>query len=204
MGESDDIDSLALLALIAGWRNDGPALTPAGTAPARPWVFPVPMLGDRVAEISDGWASPRKLPNGARIRHLGADIMFRRLTRSDLVDVYRPGTVNGDRWYFMPDDMPALAAGAGVVHFARRTHVGFSVVIRHPQRGWATYYTHLSSLSVSQGDPVNAGQPIGIIGGNPADPLPLKHLHFEIWRHGTRASAIDPRPTSICGHTSRS
>jgi hypothetical protein len=166
---------------------------PRGAAPASAWVFPVPTLGDRRAEISSGWGSPRTLPDGTTTTHLGADIMFRRRDPRDLIDVYKPGTVNGERWYFMPDNVPALAAAAGVVHFALGTPVGFTVIIRHPT-GWATYYTHLSSLAVSTGDTVTAGQPIGIIGGNPSDRMPLKHLHVELWKHGTRAGVVDPRP----------
>ncbi|HWO25872.1 MAG TPA: peptidoglycan DD-metalloendopeptidase family protein [Kofleriaceae bacterium] len=164
-----------------------------GRTDTRAWVFPVPTLGDRKAEISDGWGSPRTLPNGTTIKHLGADIMFRRRDPHDLIAVYKPGTVNGERRYFMPDNLPALAAAAGAVHFARWTPIGFTVIIRHPT-GWATYYTHLSSLAVSTGDTVTAGQPIGIIGGNPADRMPLKHLHFELWKHGTRAGVVDPKP----------
>lgn len=166
---------------------------PRGAAPTSAWVFPVPTLGDRGAEISSGWGSPRTLPDGTTIEHLGADIMFRRRSPRELIDVYKPGTVNGERWYFMPDNVPALAAAAGVVHFARSTPVGFTVIIRHPT-GWATYYTHMSSLAVSTGDTVTAGQPIGIISGNPADRMPLKHLHFELWKHGTRAGVVDPKP----------
>jgi murein DD-endopeptidase MepM/ murein hydrolase activator NlpD len=166
---------------------------PRGSAPTSAWVFPVPTLGDRRPEISDGWGSPRTLPDGTTTKHLGADLMFRRRDPRDLVAVYKPGTVHGERWYFMPDNVPALAAAAGVVHLARWTPVGFTVIIRHPT-GWATYYTHLSSLAVSTGDTVTSGQPIGIIGGNPADRMPIKHLHFELWRHGTRAGVVDPRP----------
>ena len=165
-------------------------ITPAVTSA---WVFPVPSLGDRKAEISDGWGSPRTLPDGTQITHLGADIMFRRRSSRDLIAVYKPGTVNGEKWYFMPDSVPALAASAGVVQFAARTPVGFTVVIRHPT-GWATYYTHMASLAVSTGDTVAAGQPIGIIGGNPADSVHLKHLHFELWKNGTRAGVLDPKP----------
>lgn len=166
---------------------------PRGAAPTSAWMFPVPTLGDRRAAISDGWGSPRTLPDGTTLKHLGADIMFRRRDRRELIDVYKPGTVNGERWYFMPDNVPALAAASGTVHFARWTPVGFTVIIRHPT-GWATYYTHLSSLAVSTGDTVTAGQPIGIIGGNPVDRMPLKHLHFELWKHGTRAGVVDPKP----------
>jgi hypothetical protein len=157
------------------------------------WVFPVPDLGDRRAQISSGWGSPRTLPDGKTIQHLGADIMFRRRSARDLIAIYQPGTVNGERWYFMPENVPALAAAAGVASFARSTPVGFSVVIRHSP-DWTTYYTHLSSLSVTEGETVTVGQHVGIIGGNPADGVHLKHLHFELWKHGTRAGVLDPKP----------
>jgi len=172
---------------------DASAVPVIAPAPTTTWVFPVPTLGDRRAQISDGWGSPRTLPDGTRIAHLGADIMFRRRSARDLIAVYRPGTVNGERWYFMPDNVPALAASAGVVKFAKSTPVGFTVIVQHPT-GWATYYTHMTSLTVSTGDTVAAGQPIGIIGGNPADGVHLKHLHFELWKHGTRAGVVDPMP----------
>lgn len=191
-GDHEDLKAAFERAGIRIWWIE-PMPRGAVAAPASAWVFPVPTLGDRRAEISDGWGSPRTLPDGTTIQHLGADIMFRRRDVHDLIAVYRPGTVNGERWYFMPDNVPALAAAAGVVHFARSTPVGFTVIIRHPT-GWATYYTHLSSLAVSTGDTVTAGQPIGIIGGNPADRMPIKHLHFELWKHGTRAGVVDPRP----------
>lgn len=196
--------AVAAAALLTRSRNDGAAHAAGGvpvaapTAPTtvtdtRAWVFPVPTLGDRKAEISDGWGSPRTLSSGKKIKHLGADIMFKRRSRRELIAVYKPGTVNGERWYFMPDNVPALAASAGVVRFAKWTPVGFTVIIRHPT-GWATYYTHMTSLAVSTGDSVTAGQAVGIIGGSPADSAHLKHLHFELWKHGTRAGVVDPRP----------
>ena len=206
MSTSSALDLVDLAALLARARNNDVMRTgdsATADAPSAPltvpavtsaWVFPVPDLGDRRAQISDGWGSPRTLPDGTTTQHLGADIMFRRRSARDLIAVFKPGTANGERWYFMPDNVPALAASAGVVHFAQSTPVGFTVVIRHPT-GWATYYTHMTSLAVSKGDNVVAGQPLGIIGGNPADGMrSLKHLHFEMWKHGTRAGVLDPLP----------
>jgi murein DD-endopeptidase MepM/ murein hydrolase activator NlpD len=61
--------------------------------------------------------------------------------------------------------------------------------------GPATYYTHLDRLAVAVDDPVRGGQPLGIIGADPSQgPRAFKHLHFELWPDGTRASAIDPQP----------
>jgi hypothetical protein len=52
----------------------------------------------------------------------------------------------------------------------------------------------MASLAVACGAQVVAGQTLGIIGGSPADGEHLKHLHFELWRGGTRAGAVDPAP----------
>ncbi|KAB2892943.1 MAG: M23 family metallopeptidase [Kofleriaceae bacterium] len=161
--------------------------------PPSSWVFPVPSLGDRVPQVSDGWASPRHDADGTRRLHLGADIMFRRRHRSDLIEVFRPGTPHGTRGYFMPDHVPALAARAGRVTFAKRTPQGFTVQVHHAE-GWTTYYTHLSRLLVAVGDRVAAGQPLGIIGGSPLDRRRLMHLHFELWRGTARSGATNPEP----------
>jgi hypothetical protein len=163
------------------------------TQPAGAWVFPVPSLGDRLAEVSDGFDSPRTFPDGTKGKHLGVDVMFRRRSARDLIAVYIPGTPNGTKGYFMPDNTPALAASAGVVKFAQWTRQGFSVILQHPS-GWATYYTHLASLAVAKGDAVVGGQPLGTIGASPTDGGRIKHLHFELWRDGTRGGAVDPQP----------
>jgi len=168
-------------------------VAPIITSPPGSWIFPVPNLGARVPEISDGWGSPRIDTDGKRRLHLGADIMFRRRDRADLADTFRPGTPNGTARYFMPEGVPALAAGAGVVWYAASTPRGFTVRIKHPE-GWTTYYTHLASLTVASGQVVTAGQPIGIIGGDPIDARRLKHLHFELWRGHQRGGATDPAP----------
>jgi hypothetical protein len=162
-------------------------------ADAGRWVWPVPTIGDRAAVISDGWGSPRRKEDGGTRPHLGADIMFKRRSRTDLVDVHKPGTPNGTRWFYMPDGVPALAIAAGEVRRARPTQRGFSVVIRHAN-GWASYYTHLEHLQVKRGDLVEAGQPIGVIGYDPTTRQKIRHLHFELWSGGTRRGVVDPAP----------
>lgn len=83
---------------------------------------------------------------------------------------------------------------------------GNAVVIDHGD-GWETQYSHLrqGSILVKPGDPVAAGQPLGLIGlsGNTEFP----HVDFQVRRHGR---VIDPftgealdddgkRPTAACG-----
>lgn len=163
------------------------------TPPANGWVFPVPSLGDRAAEVSDGFDSPRTYPGGSKRKHLGVDLMFRRRSARDLIAVYPPGSPNGTKGYFMPERTPALAASSGAVRFAQSTVAGFTVILQHPT-GWATFYTHMSSLLVAKGDNVVAGQPLGIIGASSLDGEHIKHLHFELWKDGTRGGAVDPQP----------
>jgi len=209
-----DLDALSLLALgggagaaaalltrrrqaegatFPGATQDDPANDLIAQASTSAWVFPVPDLGDRQAEVSSGFGTPRTDPDGTKRKHLGADLMFKRRDARDLIAAYPPKTFNGTKRYFMPDDVPALAASAGEVRFAKKTSVGFTVIVRHPN-GWATYYTHMTSVAVAKGDDVVAGQAVGVIGGNPLDGAHLKHLHFELWKHGTRAGVVDPVP----------
>jgi hypothetical protein len=143
----------------------------------------------RNPEISDGFTSSRRTQSGEVIGHGGVDIMYRRL----IGDRCPAGTPNGSRGYIMPDHRAALAASDGVVWFASSTPRGWTVIIDHAPRKLATYYTHLSQLLVVAKQPVRAGQPIGIIGGDPLDAAHLMHLHFETWR-GSAADRFDPAP----------
>ena len=169
------------------------------TAIASQWVHPVPSLGDRSAVISNPFRANAS-SDGKQGQHLGADLMYRRRDARDLIAAFPVGTPGGTPLFFMPENVPALAASAGVVTFASWTPVGNTIIVRHPN-GWATYYTHLATLAVSKGASVVAGQPIGTIGGSPEDGPHLRHLHFELWRGATRAGAIDP--ASFLGAWSR-
>src|SRR5690606_4567508 len=70
---------------------------------------------------------------------------------------------------------------------------GFSIVVQHPA-GWATYYTHLALPLVVEGQAVATAEPIGFVGYDPSTSRKLRHLHFELWRGGTRAGVVDPAP----------
>lgn len=58
--------------------------------------------------------------------------------------------------------------------------------------GLATWYAHMSSISVATGDVVQAGQQIGTVGseGNSTGP----HLHLELHPNGSDGPAADPIP----------
>ncbi len=170
--------------------------TPAPSAIAAPlvlvgWAVPVPTLGDRPAVVSNEFRAGTQTTDPHA--HLGVDLMFRRRDARDLIAVYPPKTANGTAQFFMPDGVSALAAAAGIVSFAGMTGTGNSVIVQHIT-GWATYYTHLASLSVRRGEAVQVGQTLGTIGASPTDGEHLKHLHFELWKGGKRTGAVDPAP----------
>jgi len=81
-----------------------------------------------------------------------------------------------------PPGTPVLAARAGRVTFAgRKGSYGRLVVLDHG-RGFASWYAHLSRITVRPGQHVETGTVLGRVGtsGNANGP----HLHFEIRRRG--------------------
>ncbi|WP_431962564.1 M23 family metallopeptidase [Actinacidiphila sp. bgisy160] len=85
---------------------------------------------------------------------------------------------------------PVHAVGAGtVVEAGWGGSYGNNIVIRHAD-GMYTQYGHLSSLGVSVGQTVSAGQQIGLSGatGNVTGP----HLHFEARTAPSYGADVDP------------
>jgi murein DD-endopeptidase MepM/ murein hydrolase activator NlpD len=158
------------------------------------WGWPVPRWQGRAPVISDGYGSAR--PGST---HVGVDLMFGRIS----TDPFAATGPNGSKLFVMPDSWPAVAASDGVLWSAGPTLRGYAVVVDHGNV--ATFYQHLSTLLVPETKPpapgtprdklvhIKAGQPLGIIGGDPSNPPHLKHLHFELWPAGP-ASATDPQP----------
>ena len=86
---------------------------------------------------------------------------------------------------------PVSAVGNGVVSLARdfKRSWGNVIVVRHAfyEGGQLKYadslYAHLDKIFVAEGQPVNRGQEIGLVGN--AHGLYHPHLHFEIHRNTT-------------------
>ena len=79
------------------------------------------------------------------------------------------------------------AAGSGIVVLANWTpDLGHMVIVDHGH-GFCSYYGHAMRLLVSQGNKVEKGQSIALLGSSGISSAP--HLHFEIWKDG---EAIDP------------
>ncbi|MDL2078582.1 LysM peptidoglycan-binding domain-containing M23 family metallopeptidase [Streptomyces sp. GXMU-J15] len=92
--------------------------------------------------------------------------------------------------FVVPSGTPLKAVGAGTVVSAGWAGAyGNQVVIRLADGHYAQY-AHLSSLSVSSGQSVTAGQQVGLSGstGNSTGP----HLHFEIRTTPNYGSDVDP------------
>ena len=142
----------------------------------------------------DGIAGPATLRalRQRRTYSTGDPVQFLRPISATITDGF--GWVGGRRHTGL--DMPAAygrrvgAAGRGRVAFAGWNSGGYGnlVVIKH-RLGFESWYAHLSSLAVSQGQWVVGGTTVGYIGSTGRSTGP--HLHFEVRRFGT---PIDPVP----------
>jgi RHS repeat-associated protein len=101
------------------------------------------------------------------------------------------------RDYAVPSGTPVFAPYPGNVGFAGSAGTfGNLVVITNPT--WNVYLGHLSSIQVTTGKSVNAGDQVGLSGNTGHSTGP--HLHFEqhtagpIWQngHAPRATAVEP------------
>ncbi|MFE6623445.1 peptidoglycan DD-metalloendopeptidase family protein [Streptomyces sp. NPDC057740] len=92
--------------------------------------------------------------------------------------------------FVAPTGTPLKAVGAGTVVSAGWGGAYGNQVVIQLADGYYAQYAHLSSLSVSSGQTVTAGQQIGLSGatGNVTGP----HLHFEIRTTPDYGSDLDP------------
>ncbi len=78
-----------------------------------------------------------------------------------------------------PRKTPVYAAHKGMVIYAGRDFRGFgNMILIESGYGWATLYAHLDKILVSEGQKVNLGEPIALMGSTGRSTGP--HLHFEI------------------------
>ena len=86
-------------------------------------------------------------------------------------------------------DEPIKAALDGVVIFSNWTSTEGNVIILQHQGNYISAYKHCSVLLKELGDPIQIGDPIGIV-GNSGKYTSGPHLHFEIWQNNT---PLDPQ-----------
>lgn len=136
-------------------------------------VWPLPQLRDGRKPVI---TSAFKTRNPSRPRHNGVDLFYRRTEDDD------PAIGDGaglEKWVVPPGTV-ALATEPGVVQRAGNTNTGYRVWVDHGrERGLRTGYYHLANVFVDEGDIVQAGTPLGLVGDNPSD-HDARHLHFEV------------------------
>ena len=88
-----------------------------------------------------------------------------------------------------PQGTPVYATGAGKVIEVKTSLSGYGkqVIIDHGF-GYRTRYAHLQDFNVKEGQQVERGQGIGLVGNTGTSTAP--HLHYEIYREGERVNPI--------------
>lgn len=155
-----------------------------GRAQGVPSGLLIPVAGIRSNQLVNTYAHAR---GGGRRSHDAIDIMA-------------------------PHGTPVIAAAAGRVEklYFSRGGGGISAYVRSDDGRWLYYYAHLQAYApgLDEGDRVEAGDPIGLVGSsgnaNPAGP----HLHFAIYSMPTGARfyqgvAINPYPLLAAGRAPR-
>lgn len=87
---------------------------------------------------------------------------------------------------------PVVAATAGTVTRVNETTIGGKVVwLRAEDKNYSLYYAHLDSQLVQDGERVQAGDTLGLMGNTGNARFTSPHLHFGIY---TFNGAVDPLP----------
>lgn len=85
------------------------------------------------------------------------------------------------------EGVPVVSTEGGVVVKAQLAEAWGNIIVVQHDGAYSTSYSHLKSMNVKQGDKVEKGQKIGVVGHTG---LSTKdHLHFELLKN---AKAIDP------------
>jgi peptidoglycan LD-endopeptidase LytH len=93
---------------------------------------------------------------------------------------------------FAPRRTPVIAAANGRVTGVSETGIGGKVIwLRAENRDYALYYAHLDSQMVKDGDIVQLGDTIGLMGNTGNAKATSPHLHFGIYSHD---GPVDPLP----------
>jgi murein DD-endopeptidase MepM/ murein hydrolase activator NlpD len=125
-------------------------------------------------------------------------VPVRGVTRSRIADTFGAAR-SGNRKHegvdiFAPEGTPVLAAAPGLVTQVGSNNLGGLVVTVWGEGNRRYYYAHLSAYApyLREGDVVQAGDVIGLVGrtGNARGTPP--HLHFGVYQNGWQA--IDPLP----------
>lgn len=86
-----------------------------------------------------------------------------------------------------PNEVVLAVADGTVIISSWTLETGFTIGIQH-KNNYISFYKHNSKLLKRQGERVNSGEAIAII-GNSGELTTGPHLHFELWHDGT---PVDP------------
>ena len=87
-------------------------------------------------------------------------------------------------------DEPVLSVLSGTVIMANwNPNTGYVIMVQHPHN-LISVYKHNSQLLKREGDHVEAGEPIAIV-GNTGENTTGPHLHFELWFNGVPINPAD-------------
>ncbi len=87
-------------------------------------------------------------------------------------------------------DEPVLSVLSGTVIMASwNPNTGYVIMVQHPHN-LISVYKHNSELLKREGDHVEAGEPIAIV-GNTGENTTGPHLHFELWFNGVPINPAD-------------
>ena len=108
---------------------------------------------------------------------------FNRTRKNPVLGVVMPHSGIDIGWHRSDTKDPVYAAHGGKVTVPRYSKIAGNYVWIHHPNGYTTAYSHLSKVSVKNGQTVKQGQQIGIKGttGNSTG----VHLHFELMAHHT-------------------
>jgi hypothetical protein len=120
--------------------------------------------------------SRHALNNPSRPTHRGVDFFYPWRAGDAAMKLGDGGRTS--RWW-IPDRTWAIAPADGLVTIAGNSRTGHRVWIQHAG-GLLTGGFHMTEIGVKAGDAVKMGDPIGIVGDNPAD-HDARHLHWECY-----------------------
>jgi murein DD-endopeptidase MepM/ murein hydrolase activator NlpD len=138
----------------------------------------------RLAEVYSTPA-PRALWSGRFVRPVPHRVNSRFGSRSILNG--RPSSPHAGADFLSPAGTPVKAPNAGTVRIADHLYFAGNTVIVDHGLGLFSIFAHLSEVRVREGDPVAAGEVVGVVGATGRVTGP--HLHWAVRVNGAR---VDP------------
>lgn len=166
-----------------GWTGPGPKDQPAGVVHADEWV--IPKEATRAMQRRHPGALSHIMRTGTLPGYARGGLVHPIPRGAVVSSGYGPraGGFHNGIDFAAPAGTPVYSAGPGTVSQARYAMYGGGneVHVDHPN-GLQTWYAHLSSFAVSEGQKVSAGQRVGGVGttGNSTG----NHLHYMVLKGG--------------------